>query len=255
MLKAEALYGDPGRSMFFEYVGLHFASAPKLKPLQIGTKCPICGSNSAFLWETAVGKAQCLPQNTITRKRAGRTSAEQPCVSAADPSGNTSFAVGSMAVAGPSVARVVTRVLPDAPLPDTITVLFFEKGCVSRFIIDLVMNSPDPPFAALIFGKKAGFRSAVTIDSSLIKIGGPESFDIPTSLLREWLRLFEGMKDSAISTALTLRMRFARGEIGIDDREALAELRRLHPEIVSSFRNLPTPGTWQSAVFCRILFF
>ncbi|TPV99632.1 MAG: hypothetical protein USCAAHI_00935 [Beijerinckiaceae bacterium] len=254
MLKAEALCGDPGRLMFFEYVGLHFASTPKFKSLPIGTTCPICGSNSARLWRTAVGSAQCLPQNTITRKRAGRKSAKQPCVPAADPSGTKSFADGSMAVTGPSVARVVTRVLPDAPLPDMITVLFPEKGCVSRFIIDLVMSPPEPPFAALIFGKKAGFRSAVTIDTSLIKIGGPEGFDIPTSLLREWLRLFEGMKDSAISNALTLRIRLARGEIGIDDREALAELRRLHPEIVSSFRKLPTPRTRQAAVFRRILF-
>jgi len=135
-----------------------------------------------------------------------------------------------------------------------ITVLFPERGCVSRFIIDLVMNPPEPPFVALVFGKKAGFRSAVTIDPSLIKVGGPEGFDIPTPLLREWLRLFEGMKESAISKVLTLRTRFARGEIGVDDRDALAELRCLHPEIVSSFRKLPTPGTWQAVVFRRILF-
>lgn len=164
------------------------------------------------------------------------------------------FVAGSMAVAGPFVARVVTRVLPNKPIPGTITIQFPENGGMSRFIIDLVMNPPKPPFVALVFGKKAGFCSAVTVDLSLIRISGPEGFDVPTPIVREWLSLFDGMQESAIVKVLALRARFARGEIDAIDRDALAELRRLSPEIVSSFRKLPSPGTRQAAVLQRILF-
>jgi hypothetical protein len=159
-----------------------------------------------------------------------------------------------MAVAGPFVARVVTRVLPDKPIPETITVGYPENGGTSRFIIDLVMNPPKPPFVALVFGKKAGFRSAVTVDPSLIRISGPEGFDVPIPVVCEWLSLFEGMQESAIVKMLALRARFARGEIDGIDRDSVAELRRLRPEIVSSFRKLPSPGTPQAAVLQRILF-
>ena len=152
------------------------------------------------------------------------------------------------------MARVVTRVLPNKPIPGTITIQFPENGGMSRFIIDLVMNPPKPPFVALVFGKKAGFCSAVTVDSSLIRISGPEGFDVPTPIVREWLSLFDGMQESAIVKVLALRARFARGEIDAIDRDALAELRRLSPEIVSSFRKLPSPGTRQAAVLQRILF-
>jgi hypothetical protein len=253
MLKTEALCGDSGRTMFFEYVGRYFATTPKLKPLPAGAVCPICGSTSAQLWQTNTGQAQCLAQNTITRKRAGRRTAEEPCVPASDPAGKVSFADGSMVVSGPFVARVVTRVLPDIPLPEMVTVQFPEKGGISRFISDLLTDPPPPPFAAIVFGKKAVFRSSVTVDPSLIKIGGPEGFDIPRPIMRVWLSLFEGMKGNAISKALALRARFAHGEISDSDREALADLLRLHPEFKSSFRKLPSPGTPTAAVFQRIL--
>jgi hypothetical protein len=253
MLKPEVVCGDPGRLMFFEHVGHYFAAEPKLKPLPIGTVCPICGSTSARLWKTDAGQAQCLAQNTVTRRRAGRKSRNEPCTPAANPWGKIAFVAGSMAVAGPFVARVVTRVLPDKPIPETITVGYPENGGLSRFIVGLVMNPPKPPFVALVFGKKAGFRSAATVDPSLIRISGPEGFDVPTPIVREWLSLFEGMQESAIGKVLASRVRFARGEIDAIDRDALAELRRLRSEIVSSFRELPGPGTPQAAVLRRIL--
>jgi len=253
MLKAETHCGDPGRSMFFEYVGRYFATTPKLTPLPPGTVCPICGSASAQLWQTNAGQPQCLVQNTITRKRAGRTSAEQPCVPATDPKGMVFFADGSMVVSGPFVARVITRLLPDTPLPETVNVQFPEKDGISSVIRDLVTDPPKPPFVAIVFGKKATFRSSTTVDSSIIRIGGPEGFDIPTPIVRDWLRIFEGMKPTSINKALSLRERFARGEISDSDRDALAELGRLHPQTASSFRKVPSLGTRGFAVFRRLL--
>jgi hypothetical protein len=78
MLKPEVVCGDPGRLMFFEHVGHYFAAEPKLKPLPIGTVCPICGSTSARLWKTDAGQAQCLAQNTVTRRRAAGSPETSP---------------------------------------------------------------------------------------------------------------------------------------------------------------------------------
>jgi hypothetical protein len=253
MLKRDIVCGDRGRLMFFEHVGHYFAAEPNLKPLSMGVVCPICGTNSARLWESGSGQPQCLPQYTITRRRAGRKSINEPCVPPTNSSGQVDFTEGSTTVAGPFVARVVTRVLPDKLLPESITVLFPESGGISRFIVDLVMNPPKPPFVAFVFGKKAGFRSAVTVDPSLIRISGPDGFDIPTPLFSEWLNCFERMQSSSINKVLALRTRFALRELSENDVHSLADLRRLHPEIVSSFRKLPSPGTQNAAVLRQVL--
>lgn len=239
--------------MFFDYLGRYFAAPPKLAPLPLGAVCPICGDASVQLWRSNAGGAQCIAQNTITRKRLGRNGADEPCASGDDRAGPHSFGLGSLAICGPSIAEATTRLVPNAPLPERVVVKFPESGDSARFLSRLILSPPTPPFVAILFGKKASFRCAVTFDRSLIRINGPEAFDIAPATIRSWATLLGGMKSSDVARLLALRTRVARGEFTDSDRDGLDELMAAHPDVVPALRKLPSPGTAQAQILQRML--
>ena len=165
---------DRGRLMFLQYVGQYFAAEPRLNRLPDGTACTICGGTSARLWLTASDEASCLAQQTITRKRAARKSADEPMIPAVNAAGSTSMGDGNMVVAGPHRALLVTKLLPDKPVPANIDIVFSDKGAIKSSKLDLFRHPPQPPFVAIIFGQKAHFSTTVTIDESRIFVNGPK---------------------------------------------------------------------------------
>lgn len=239
--------------MFFRYLGRYFAVPPKLSPLPLGAVCPICGDASAQLWRSNAGSAQCIVQCTITRKRLGRKSHDDSCVSGSDRSGMHSFSLGSLAVCGPSIAEATTRVVPDISLPEHISIEYPEGGSSTRFVTRLILAPPEPPFVAIIFGRKASFRCAVTFDRSLIRINGPEPWDVAPATVHSWATLLQGMRTNDVCRLLALRMRIARGESSDLDRKWLDGLLGEHPDIVPALRMLPTPGTPHAQILQRIL--
>lgn len=253
MLSAGHVCGDPGREMFFNYLGRYFALPPKLVPLPSGTVCPECGADSVQLWESKAGTPQCLVQNTITRKRFGRKSSDEPCAPGGDRSGMCSFGLGSMAVCGPLVAEATTRLVPDHPVAEDVSVRFPERGDATRFIRRLVQAPPEPPFVAVVFGRKSSFKWSVTQDRSLISINGPEALDVaPASVLSLKLHL-DGVGASIVAKLLTLRARMARGEASEAEQKALDSLLKKHPGIATTMPKLPAPGTSSALVLQSVL--
>lgn len=253
MLNAGHVCGDPGREMFFEYLGRYFAVQPKLVPLPIGTICPECGADSVQLWESKAGTRQCLAQNTVTRKRFGRKYPDEPCAPGGDSSGMCSFGLGSMVVCGPFVAEATTRLVPDHPAPEHVSVRFPERGGATRFIRRLVQTPPEPPFVAVMFGKKSSFKWSVTRDRSLISINGPEALDVaPAALLSLKLHL-KGLGAGVVSELSALRARMALGEASEAEQQRLNELLKMYPSIAITLPKLPAPGTSSASVLQSVL--
>lgn len=253
MLNEEHVCGDPGRAMFFNYLGRYFALPPKLVPLPIGTVCPECGADSVQLWQSRAGTPQCLAQNTITRKRFGRKSPDEPCVPGGDISGMCSFGLGSTVVCGPFVAEATTRLVPEHPVPEHVSIRFPERGDTTRFVRRLVQTPPDPPFVAVVFGKKSSFRWSVTHDRSLIAMNGPEALDVaPAAVLSLKLHL-KGLGAGVVAKLLTLRARMALGDASEAEQKTLNELLKTYPGIATTMPKLPAPGTSSASVLQSVL--
>ncbi len=241
---------DPGRLMFLQHVGQYFAVEPRLIRLANRTACSICGDTSARLWLTASGEASCLAQQTITRKRAARQSPNDPVTPPANHAGKTSMGDGNMVVAGPHRALLITKLLPDKPIPPGIDIVFSDKGCIRAAKLDLLQNPPPPPFVVIIFGQKARFITKVTIDASRLHVNGPESQTLDRSYLSRLLDIAHRVGGSAILDLIALRHRIAGGDTTADDpkrhkqdQQALIELRSAGLITPAEFRLLPSPRT------------
>lgn len=244
----EATCGEPGRRMFFEHVGRYFAAAPRLKPLPPGSACTICGSTQARLWLTASGEASCIAQRTITRKRAARTSADEPLTPANDSRGASAMGDGVLIIAGPTVSRIVTKLLPDQPVPDTLEVTFSAPGAVRRTRIDLINEPPPAPFVVITCEKKAGWQTKVTFDTSRISFNGAHACDIDRPYLRRLLAIAERIGTRELLEMIGLRQRlvtrsYKAGMAGDKarkaDQEAYRVLRCSNAISATDFRTLP----------------
>lgn len=243
--------------MFLQHIGKYFAAEPRLSRLPDRTACSICGRVSARLWLTDAGEASCLAQQTITRKRAARKSPSDPVIPSANPAGKTSLGDGSMVVAGPYRALLITKLLPDKPVPPGIDIIFSDKGCISAAKLDLLRNPPRPPFVVIVFGQKARFSTEVTIDTSRLYVNGPAShiFDLP--YLSRLLDIAHRVGGTTILDLIALRHRLAGGDTNADapkrhkqDQQALLDLRSAGLITPAEFRLLPSPGT-PEATFLR----
>jgi hypothetical protein len=244
---------DAGRALFYEHVGVYFSTPSKLKPLPSGTACSVCGSTIMPLGQTSTGQAVCQAQQTITRKRAGRDSADVPCQPAANPAGMKAFADRNMVVAGPQVARVVTKLLPNVLLPAQVEVQFPGSRVLERLLADTLAHPPEPPFVVIVFGQAAGFRSAVTTDMSRIHINGPDGFTVDTRQVLDLMALFAGMKLPKVLALLDLRDRLATGEPRPEDLAALLDLRAEAPALAATLRRLPSPGSAAAIALRRLM--
>lgn len=245
--------GEAGRALFFEHVGTYFSAAPRLEPVPIGTACPRCGATDVQLWMTASDQLSCIAQQTIVRKRRGRKQADEPCRPANDMAGMVAMAEGTFAVAGPNVARISTRLLPDRELPPHVEVIFPEPGVIAQILRALVEAPPAPPFVAILFGKNASFAAAPTHDASRLIICGPDGFVIDTPHVRRLLALLGGIKPKRVAEILTLRDRLAAGDARNGDDKSFAALKSEHPEILAAFRHLPSPGTPAARMLRRLM--
>lgn len=240
--------GEPGRQMFFDHVGQYFAAAPRLRRLPSGTVCSRCGATNVQLWMTDSNETSCLVQLTITRKRKARTSPEQPAVPAQNPSGKTNMGDGNMVVAGPHVARVITRVLPDRLPPPSLHIIFSQKSSIRAGLLDLLQNPPEPPFVAIRFTKKATFTTRITIDRSQIFINGAEPKVAIKKRLEEHLATAQRLGKAEFYRMMDLRFRLAGGKVKADtdrekDQAALLKARERGLLSPSEFRSLPDPGS------------
>ena len=242
--------GEPGRRMFFEHVGRYFAAAPRLRPLPQGTVCSLCGSASARLWLTTSGEASCIAQQTITRKRAARASAAQPLVPAPNPQGMSNMGDGTFIVAGPRIALIVTKLLPDREVPSSVRVVFSEPGRVREARIALVREPPEPPFVVITCEKKAGFRTRITVDASRIAFCGPSGYVVDRPYLGRLLRFAERIGIKPLLDLAALRQRLAAADYGAGpggeaqrraDQDAYLALRSSNALSAAEFRSLPPP--------------
>ncbi|MGJ0506013.1 MAG: hypothetical protein ACR652_02520 [Methylocystis sp.] len=253
MLKTGKGCGDPGRAMFFDYLGRYFSQEPKLVRLPIGTVCPECGVDSVQLWRSKAGAPQCIAQNTITRKRFGRKSPEEPCAPMNDSTGMCSFGLGSMLVCGPFVAEATTRLAPDQPVPEHVSISFPERGDTARFIRRLVEAPPEPPFVAVVFGRKSSFKWSVTQDRSLVSINGPEPLEMAPAAVLSLALLLKDIKVNDVARLLTLRTRMALGEASETDCRQLDDFLEQNPDIAPAMPRLPAPGTTSASILQSVL--
>jgi hypothetical protein len=249
--------GEPGRQMFFNYVGRYFAAPPSLRPLPLGMSCPRCGSTTAQLWMTSSKEPSCLAQQTITRKRKARASAAEPAIPAQNPSGKTAMGDGNMVVAGPHKARIVTKLLPDTPLPPSLEVVFSDRGSVRASVVDLLENPPEPPFVVIIFEKKAAFDAIVTIDRSQIFINGTKPQVINGFRLNQLLAVAQRVGTKELYRLMDLRRRLADGGTMVErrekDQDALLAMRASGVLKPSEFRSLPDPRSGEADLLRKLL--
>ena len=249
--------GEPGRQMFFQFVGQYFAATPRLTPLPLGTPCSICGSVAVQLWLTGSGEASCIAQLTITRKRAARASASQPVIPAANPSGATAMGDGNMIIAGPHRAMIITKLLPDRPVPSEVEIKFSEKGCIRAAKLDLLEIPPRPPFVVIVCEKNARFRTRVTVDTSQIAINGPSGQILNRPYLSRLIDMSGKVGAKELLELMDLRHRLAGGgnsnrRNGQHERDqaAFLDLRAAGLLTPAEFRSLPSLGS-PEAVFLR----
>jgi len=245
---------DPGRLMFLQHVGQYFAAEPRLVRLPDRTPCFICGRASARLWLTGSGEASCLAQQTITRKRAARKSPDDPMTPPANPAGKTSMGEGNMVVAGPHRVLLITKLLPDRPVPPGVDIIFSDKGCIKAAKLDLLRNPPRPPFVVILFGQNARFSTDVTIDASRLYVNGPASQVFDRSYLSRLLDIAARVGETTILDLIALRHRIAGGDttafdpkLHRQDQQALLDLRLAGLITPAEFRMLPSPGTPEAA--------
>jgi hypothetical protein len=253
--------GELGRQMFFQHVGQYFAAAPRLAPLPLGTACSICGSVAVQLWLTGSGEASCLAQQTITRKRAARPSAAEPAIPAADPSGMTAMGDGNMIIAGPHRAMIITKLLPDKPVPSDVEIKFSDKGCIRAAKLDLLEKPPRPPFVVIICEKNARFRTRVTVDASQITINGPSGQILNRPYLSRLIEMAGKVGKKELLELMGLRQRLA-GAGGTSnlkngqcerDQAAFLDLRAAGLLTPAEFRSLPSPGSPEAAFLRQVL--
>jgi hypothetical protein len=250
--------GEAGRQMFFDYVGRYFASPPRLRPLPTGTSCPRCGTTTVQLWMTKSKEPSCLAQQTITRKRKGRASAEEPAIPATDPSGKTNMGDGNMVVAGPHTAKIITKILPDTLPPPSLEIVFTKEGSIRRGILDLLQNSPEPPFVVVIFEKKAIFTTSITVDRSQIFINGAKPQVINRSRINRLMAVAQQIGRKELYRLMELRHRLAGGETTTDkqrerDQEALLVMRASLVLSPAEFRSLPDPRSGEADLLNKLL--
>jgi hypothetical protein len=250
--------GDGGRQMFFDYVGRYFAFPPRLRPLPAGTSCPRCGSTTVQLWMTASNEPSCLAQQTITRKRRARASADEPAVPPKDSSGKTNMGDGSMVVAGPHTARIITKILPDMLPPPFLEIVFTKEGSIRGGILDLLQDAPEPPFVVIIFEKKAKFTTKITVDRSQIVINGTKPQVINRSRMDRLLAISQQIGRKEFYRLMELRHRLAGGEPTTDtqrerDRDALLAMRASLVLSPAEFRSLPAPRSGEADLLRKLL--
>ena len=244
--------------MFFDYVGRYFAAPPRLRPLPSGTSCPRCGSTTVQLWMTDSNEPSCLAQQTITRKRKARGSADEPAIPAQDPSGKTNMGDGNMVVAGPHTAKIITKLLPDTRPPPCLEIVFTKEGSIREGILGLLQDPPEPPFVAIIFEKKAIFRTKITVDPSQIFINGPKPQVINRSRTNQLMAIAQRIGKKELYRLMELRYRLAGGETISDkqrerDQEAVLSMRASLALTPAEFRSLPDPRSGEADLLKKLL--
>ena len=254
----EPVCGEAGRQMFFDYVGYYFAEPPRLRPLPAGTFCPRCGSTSVQLWMTGSQEPSCLAQQTITRKRKARGSADEPAIPDQDPTGKTNMGDGNMVVVGPHTAKIITKLLPNTLPPPGLEIVFTKEGSIREGILDLLQDPPKPPFVAIIFEKKAIFKTKITVDPSQIFINGTKPQVINRSRINDLIAVSQRTGKKELFRLMELRYRLAGGEAKADkqremDQEALLALRISFVLSQAEFRSLPDPHSGEADLLKKLL--
>jgi hypothetical protein len=258
--------GEPGRQMFFQYAGQYFAAHPKLMEAPAGTPCGICGASDVKLWLTSAGATACLAQHTITRKRAARKNAAVPLTLPANPSDLTdnamsSMAKGTMIVAGPRRAMIVTKLMPERAPPPGMEIRFSDKGSIRAGKRELLENPPPAPFVAIMCGEKANYTTRITADASQIIINGPDGRAFNRPYLRRLIGIVDRIGLQELRGLAELRLYMAMGQngtsqtAGLHDRMTLAwrEFCSSRPVSQTEFRSLPKPKSPEFKLLEEIL--
>jgi hypothetical protein len=230
--------------MLHEYVGQWFIKAPSIKRAKPDAICSRCGATGVTLWKTSATENSCIAQIAITAKRPARSAAGDP-PPGPDATGKFTLGKGSMAIAGPHIARVLTKLSPAAGAPPSLSVTYATTGIIRTWLRELAENPPSPPFVVVIFGQNASFPIIVTTDPSRIVINGASTRTMDASLTKRLLTMAAKIGPEAVRDAARLRQRLASGE-GTDaqrrrDADAFAKLR--NSMTTAEFRALPPPGS------------
>ncbi len=234
--------------MFFEHAGRYFARWPRFEPAAKGTPCSVCGALDVPLWLNDSKVALCLAQQTITRKRRARASADQPLV-VGGGAGKTNLSGGHFALVGPNRALLVTNLVPDAAIPPGLEVRYGGSGSITKAKMDLLLSPPLAPFVAVAFQKSAGHPIRITTDPSRIVLNGNGECVLDRPYLEAVLRVLRRLDAKAAKDVLHLRQRLADGtDYKSDkererDQEALLRLRARNAVTAADFRRLPQPGS------------
>ena len=247
-LPAGDVCAEPGRRMFFEHAGRYFAQWPRFKALPAGAACSVCGARNVPLWQNDSKVALCLAQQTITRKRRARASADEPLVAGGGP-GKTNFSGGHFAVVGPNRALLITNLVPNAAIPPGLEVRYGGPGFIRKAKMDLLLSPPPAPFVAVAFQKAASHPIRITTNPSRIVLNGNGECVLDRPYFEAVLRVLRRLDVKAAANLLHMRQRLAGGanykteKERECDQEALLRLRAGDAVTAADFRRLPPPGS------------
>jgi hypothetical protein len=257
-LPANTACADPGRRLFFDHAGRYFAAWPRLQKCPAGTSCDQCGDTSTTVWRTRTGTASCLAQITITRKRGARKAPEEPIVPA-DAPGRTAFADGHFVVAGPKRTRLITNLVPNAPIPNSVELRWGGPGSIGAARRELLRNPPPPPFVAIVFQKAAGYPIGVTIHPSLIILNGKDACTLSSSRISFLMDVLQGLTWKQVEDLIAMRDRLSsttpyRNEAERKrDQAKLSEIRAANAISPEQFRRLPRRGSAEATTIRLLL--
>ncbi len=244
---------DPGRSMWYGYIGQYFGKAFGAKGLlPIGSQCPLCGARDIPLEPGSGDAGRCQAQSAITAKRAGRKEGDPAGPLETPRDGMTSFGDGAVTVAGPHARWAVTNLFLTKKPPADLVPECTAKGSTGRILRRLIDEPPKPPFVVVQFSKKGNFPIIPTVDTSLIHINGENHLAVDRERVAHLRKALEGYPTAQLSALFGLRARFATGVFGEGEGKALQELHAHYPSVGKIFPDLPTSSE-SEAKFLKIL--
>lgn len=241
---------DPGRAAFYDRVG-RFFEATDCEGGAVG-RCSLCGGNGVVVWEKS-GRSVCRAQRAITEKRRRPLGDLEPAFGVpVDPSGRGSHAFNSPGTAvliERSRVKVITNIVPSAPLPTDMSAERVKKGQkpnqIARLLIGAVKRRLERPFLLVIFQQKSTTPFMLGQSPSTIPICGDDPVIVVETARLCAAMEFTGKYGAADFRSITrLKAKLVAGSPDVKSI-AMADIKVLasrHADLASDFAAMPTAG-------------
>jgi len=233
---------EPGRQMAYRYVLRYFLGRIKVAPQPLGTACSICGATDRQLYGD---KRVCRAQIAIASKRDTWDPVKDgPRPGARDnSSGGTCIAEGNIVIAGPHVARIVTKVAPAQDLPDELEIAYptEKEGVAAKALAALLRDPPAPPYVVMVTGKNASYPVGVNFGRGVVQISGPDGHQVDRAVADRLVASLQGLSASEVKKVRRMRSLLSAGpDRSKKDTDELNRFRAANPRIGSLLFEMPS---------------